>query len=109
MIRDLVRMTLEESGYDVVAIESAFGFNNTLRRESPDLALVDVSMPGLTGDKLAEIAVTRGAGCPIVLFSDRSETELTTMARTSGAAGWIRKTGDMKKLVTMVQRFLKPA
>lgn len=107
MIRDLVRLTLEQNGYEVVTVASAFGFNNTLRREAPDLALVDVSMPGLTGDKLAEIAVTRGACCPIVLFSDRPESELNRLALKSGAAGFIRKTSDMITLVQSVQRFLK--
>jgi DNA-binding response OmpR family regulator len=107
MIRDLVKLALEEQGFEVVTIESAFGFNNTLRRENPDLALVDVNMPGLKGDKLAEIAIGMGSPCPIVLFSDRPEAELTKLVRASGVAGFIRKSGDLLQLHRDVVRFLK--
>jgi DNA-binding response OmpR family regulator len=107
MIRDLVKLTLEEHGYEVVTAASAFGVNNTLMKELPALALVDVQMPGLSGDKLAEIAINRGEACPIVLFSDRPEPELRKLASASGAAGYIRKTGDMPALVRSIEKFVK--
>jgi DNA-binding response OmpR family regulator len=107
LIRDLVRETLEEHGYDVVDTNTPFGFSNLLRREKPDLALLDVTMPTLRGDKLAEIAIQHGIACPIVLFSDRPAAELDAMAKAVKAAGYIRKTGDMDEVVRSVQRFLK--
>jgi DNA-binding response OmpR family regulator len=107
MIREIVKLTLEERGYEVVTIASAFGFSNTLYKESPALALVDVQMPGLQGDKLAAIARARGADCPIVLFSDRPEAELRRLAASAGAAGYIKKTGDMTELVHAVAKFVK--
>ena len=57
-------------------------------------------MPGLKGDKLAEIAIERGAPCPIVLFSDRPAGELTKSARASGVAGYIRKTAKWTRWST---------
>jgi DNA-binding response OmpR family regulator len=105
MIRELVRETLEESGYEVITFASAFGFSNALAREAPALALVDVEMPGLSGDRLAGIARGRFA-CPIVLFSDRPEAELKRLATSPGVDGYIRKTGDMNALVSAVQRFV---
>jgi DNA-binding response OmpR family regulator len=107
MIRELVKETLEASGYEVVTLSTAFGFGNLLRREAPDLALVDVQMPGLSGVKLAEITVSRGAACPVVLFSDRPEPELIRLARESKVAGYIRKTGNMQALVSSVAGFIK--
>lgn len=110
LIRDLVKETLEERGYSVIAISSPIGFSNLLRKEKPDLALVDVMMPGLKGDKLAEIAIERGAPCPIVLFSDRPAAELAKAAKASGVAGYICKTADMDALVRSVAQYLtKPA
>jgi DNA-binding response OmpR family regulator len=107
MIRELVKETLEASGFEVVTLATAFGFGNLLRREAPDLALVDVQMPGLSGAKLAEIAVSRGATCPVVLFSDRPEAELSKLAKESNVSGYIRKTGNMQALVSAVARFIK--
>ena len=107
LIRDLVRETFEEHGYEVVDTNTPFGFSNLLRRENPDLALLDVTMPTLRGDKLAEIAISHGVLCPIVLFSDRPAAELEAMAKAVKAAGYIRKTGDMDEVLRSVQRFLK--
>jgi two-component system, OmpR family, response regulator len=107
LIRDLVRETLEAQGYEVVDTNTPFGFSNMLRREKPDLALLDVTMPTLRGDKLAEIAIQSGVACPIVLFSDRPAAELDTMAKAVKAAGYIRKTGDMDEVVRSIARFLK--
>jgi DNA-binding response OmpR family regulator len=107
LIRDLVRETLQERGYEVVDSNTPFGFSNLLRREKPDLALLDVTMPTLRGDKLAEIAIQHGVGCPIVLFSDRPAAELEAMVKAVKAAGYIRKTSDMDEVVRSVERFLK--
>lgn len=107
LIRDLVRETLQDNGYEVVDTNTPFGFSNLLRRENPDLALLDVTMPTLRGDKLAEIAINHGVACPIVLFSDRPAAELEAMVKAVKAAGYIRKTGDMNEVLRSVQRFLK--
>ncbi|MDB4969322.1 MAG: uncharacterized protein JWN44_5011 [Myxococcales bacterium] len=107
LIRDLVRETLEEQGYVVVDTNTPLGFSNLLRRENADLALLDVNMPTLRGDKLAEIAIQHGIVCPLVLFSDRPAAELDQMAKAVKAAGYIRKTGDMDEIVRSVKRFLK--
>lgn len=107
LIRDLVRETLQERGYEVVDSNTPFGFSNMLRREKPDLALLDVTMPTLRGDKLAEIAIQHGVACPIVLFSDRPAAELEAMVKAVKAAGYIRKTSDMDEVVRSVERFLK--
>ena len=107
LIRELVREALEAEGYEVVDTGTPFGFSNLLRREKPDLALLDVTMPTLRGDKLAQIAIQHGVDCPIVLFSDRPASELQAMSSSVKAAGYIRKTGDMDEVVRSVARFLK--
>ena len=107
LIRELVREALEAEGYEIVDTSTPFGFSNLLRREKPDLALLDVTMPTLRGDKLAEIAIQHGITCPIVLFSDRPAAELDQMCKAVKATGYIRKSGDMDEIVRSVERFLK--
>ena len=108
IVRELVRETFEGVGYEVVTVDNPLGFSNLLRREQPLIALVDVTMPALVGNKLVEIAMRhRVHDCPIVLFSDRPEKELQQLARSSGASGYIRKGGDMGALVRSVESFLK--
>ncbi|HEY3357509.1 MAG TPA: response regulator [Polyangia bacterium] len=105
--REMTQIALEERGYEVVALDGPFGFSAALNRERPDLALVDVELPGLDGAALTTIARRHGLHrCPIVLFSDRSEAELIGLARDCGAAGFLRKTADPDTLAAAVERFL---
>jgi DNA-binding response OmpR family regulator len=108
VVLDLVTETLLKEGYEVIAVSNPFGFSNLLRREQPQLALVDVTMPALLGTQLVEIAVRAGGhDCRIVLFSDRPVIELAAMAQKCGADGFLQKDGDMRKLIQSVRTILR--
>jgi CheY-like chemotaxis protein len=110
IVREMVKMMLEEGGYDVVTVDSPFGFNSAMKLHRPDLVLVDVAMPALKGDKLVEIARRNELhSCPIVLFSDRPEGELQRLTRASGASGYICKTNDSTLLLKSIAKFLNTA
>jgi DNA-binding response OmpR family regulator len=108
IVREMTQSVLEEHGYDVIALDNQFSFSTVLGREKPDLVLVDVGMPALDGDVLVKIS--RGYKglhkCPMVLFSDRSENELSLLASECGADGFIRKTSSSAALVLAVEGFL---
>ncbi|EYF07866.1 response regulator [Chondromyces apiculatus] len=107
IIREVVQFILQEEDYDVVGIDSPIAFTRTLVQEKPDVVLMDVNMPALTGDKLVEITLRSGLHrCPIVLFSDRPDTELARLVEECGAAGYIRKTQDPSNLSLKLRRFL---
>jgi two-component system sensor histidine kinase ChiS len=106
---DLTRMMLEEYGYEVVTLSSGLGLSRALGREKPDLVLLDVSMPAVSGDQIVEVArQNKQHRCPIVLFSDRPVGELAMLARNCGAAGFIAKTSDARTLAQSVSRYLTP-
>jgi two-component system sensor histidine kinase ChiS len=109
LCRDLTRMMLEDFGYQVVTLNSGLGLSRALGREKPDLVLLDVSMPALSGNQIVEVTRQHKLHrCPIVLFSDRSPSELSTLARDCGAAGFIAKTDNAHSLAQSVERFLAP-
>ena len=86
---------LAQKGHQVIERETAIGTTLAIMREKPDVVLLDVRMPGLSGDKLASL-IDQGAGpAPVViLHSSSSLSELEHLARVSGASGVIRKTAD---------------
>jgi len=107
IVREMVRLTLGSHGYNVVTLESPFGFSRMLLDEKPDLVLMDVSMPALRGDRLAEVAQRSALhSCPIVLFSTHPEDELAKLAKSSGVTGYIRKTGNAELLLREIERFI---
>jgi len=105
--RESARISLEEHGFEVVLLDSPFGFSRRLIQDKPDLVLMDVSMPALQGDSLVEIALQRRLHeCTILLFSSLPEPELAELAKRCGAAGFVPKTGDPELLVRTVSFFL---
>lgn len=74
-----------------------------------DLILLDINMPGLNGDKVAEILTQCIKSKPVnsVLFSTMDEAELRRTAKRVGAIGYIPKTFDGNFLQSGVRRFLK--
>jgi DNA-binding response OmpR family regulator len=102
---DFVRSVLEEAGYVILTLNSHFGFVKLLRDEKPDLVLIDVTMPVLSGPKLVELARTkRVLECPIVLYSDRGEDDLSQLAAQCSADGYIRKSSNPAELLAAVTR-----
>jgi DNA-binding response OmpR family regulator len=87
-------VALECRGYEVVLRNSAIGTSATILSERPEVALLDVEMPGLRGDKLVQLLHRNTVGpIPWVIFhSSLPQTQLDRMARASSAAGAIHKT-----------------
>lgn len=107
-VRNLVKQVLSEE-HDVLTIDSWVHATEYIFKHDIDLILLDINMPGLSGDKLAEVLMRSVKSKPlnIVLFSAMNETELRRMAKEVGAMGYIPKTFDGAVLSTRVRRFLK--
>ena len=111
LVLDVVGATLREAGYDVIARSIPIGAGAHIVRERPDLVLLDVSMPLMTGAEISESVRQRSLArstC-IVLHSDRPSDELAELARTCGADGYVQKGGDPLRLLADVQRWIDRA
>jgi CheY-like chemotaxis protein len=109
IVLESATLTLEEAGYEVAPLRSPFLLFKTMQRERPDVALVDVHMPALNGDRVLEIAHGIGAfvGTPVLLYSTMEDAELRAMAARHGADGFVRKSADREQLVSAVERWLR--
>jgi CheY-like chemotaxis protein len=98
---------LEGKGHSVVERETAIGTTQAILRESPDVVLLDVRMPGLSGDKLAELISGRSANPPlVVLHSASPKAELEQLAKRCGAAAGIEKSSDPKEFLKRFEAVL---
>lgn len=102
---DLVE-TLREEGYDVVA-EVGRG-DEALRLVSelaPDLAILDVRMPGLDGIEVArEIVEHRSAA--VLILTAFGQRELVTRAAEAGAMAYLVKPWQRSDLVPAIEMAL---
>ncbi len=92
-ILETARRLLERDGLSVLVYSQGFDATNFAVRHQPDLVLIDVNMPFLPGDKLAEIFKRHEdlRVIPLVLFSSNEEGELRRIASEVGAIGYISK------------------
>lgn len=104
---DSTRGILESEGYDVVTHHNPFGATNAVRDHRPDLVLLDVNMPGLSGEQLIRVfgsnVSTRNAR--VVFYSSNDEDSLRASVEKHGVHGYICK-GDLSSLRRRVARYL---
>lgn len=90
---DSTRGILEEEGYEVFTHGQPFGSTAVIAEVKPDLVLLDVNMPGLSGDRLAEVyrANARTRTTRVVLYSSNDEDALRAASRRLQLDGYICK------------------
>ncbi|TGD43014.1 MULTISPECIES: response regulator [Pseudotabrizicola] len=105
-MREMLRQTLTEAGFDVVLAEDGIDGLTQLPDVAPDLILTDLNMPNMDGFGLIE-AVRAGdvaPRVPILVLTTESAATLKERARQAGATGWITKPFDEHSLVSTIRR-----
>ena len=99
LMRDGLARSLEKLGYEVVA-QVADGRSAVAMAEemTPDLALMDVSMPVMDGLSAARTIHLRMPNLPIVMLSMHDEPEFLEEAREAGAIGYVTKDCTVEEL-----------
>jgi DNA-binding response OmpR family regulator len=108
-IRELVAYKLHQAGHQVVSVADGLAAVAAARENAPDLAIVDVSMPGLSGMQvctaLREDAAT--ARIPVILLSARAHTGDSENGLRAGAADYVTKPFSPRELVQRVESLLE--
>ena len=100
-----MKMLLDLEGIDVILHSSMITLPLILRDADPDVVLLDISLPALSGTAalrsgLRRLLKTDGA---LVLFSGRSDNELAALTQELGADGFIPKADDPMEIVRRIQ------
>lgn len=90
---------LESGSIEVVTYRGSFGASNCVKSSRPDLVLVDVNMPALSGDNLVTLIkpFCREMGIPILFYSSNDEGSLRDLVAIHGVQGYVCK-GDIPML-----------
>ena len=107
-IRDLVAFKLEQAGFDVTAVDNGLAALTAARLEPPDLVVLDVMMPGMSGiDVCRELRNDRStSGLPIILLTARAQEGDVEVGFGAGADDYIVKPFSPRELVTRVEAVL---
>ena len=111
IVLEVTRERLEGAGYVVHVREEALGTSQWSAEFQPDIVLLDVNMPALTGPDLAQLMKKRRAtkDIAIILYSSLEPSELQAKQRATGAVGVIRKSGDARRFLEEFERLVARA
>ncbi len=103
----LAQKVLTKAGYEVMITTRAIGASSTIRSFAPHLVLLDVMMPALSGDALAEIISRTVHPRPKILFySNKSAQDLDELVRSSGVDGFVCKVDGPTALLKKIKKAL---
>jgi uncharacterized protein (TIGR02266 family) len=108
LFRDLESLFLARSGRVVTARDANEGLA-ALRRERPDVAVVDLHMPGMSGEALCRAikADPEISGTPVILVTGPDAPEDHALAIRAGADDVLTKPLSRVTLIHAVNRFLR--
>lgn len=84
--------------------DSAAGAMTHLRAQRPDIAVLDVTLPGANGIELIKMMLSEVPRLPILVLSMHDESVYAVRALRAGARGYISKTDAMESIVTALRR-----
>ena len=97
---------LERQGYFRVVAEAGTGEEAVAKAQEhhPDVAVLDIRMPGLSGIEACRRIVESVEGCRVIMLTSYAEDELLFAAVQAGASGYILKRIGDNELVQAVER-----
>ena len=106
---ELLRYDLEDLGYSVLSASSGSQAIELARRYVPDLMVLDVNMPDITGIEICKIAITDMVlkDIPIMLLSAEKSDDIIAAGLEAGAHDYIPKPYDLSVLAARVKATLR--
>ncbi len=104
-IGDLLQEALEEEGCRVSRAYSGTEAVLALDRARPDLVLLDLMLPGLSGEEV----LPRLAGIPVIVVSARADPDSKVALLLGGAADYVTKPFVLRELLARVAVRLREA
>ncbi|MDE7222616.1 MAG: response regulator transcription factor [Acetatifactor sp.] len=104
-ISNLLYESLTHEGYEVLRAYSGTEALYLLERHCPDLILLDLMLPGLSGEEL----LSRLTGIPVIVVSARVTTEDKVKLLLDGAADYITKPFELSELLARITVQLRRA
>jgi two-component system, OmpR family, response regulator RegX3 len=104
--RDALSIGLSQEGFDVVVAADGAEARAAVRRDRPDLVLLDVMLPDISGIELCrEIRAERDV--PVIMVTARDGEVDVVLALELGAADYVAKPYRLRELVARMRAVLR--
>ena len=105
---ELVAFTLAQAGFLTLKAQDGNAALRIFAAELPDLVILDINMPGLTGFQVCE-EVRRKSRVPVMMLTVRGEEEDLVRALELGADDYLNKPFSPRTLLARVKALLRRA
>lgn len=103
VVDGLISMLSSEQRIQVVlAVQTADELNNKLQESSPDILLMDIQMPGISGIDLAYSVLKTYPELRIIAFSSFDESHYIKQILRNGAKGYLLKNADRQTIIEAI-------
>jgi DNA-binding response OmpR family regulator len=108
-IRDLISFSLTFAGYQVVTAANGEEAVEKCRAEMPDLVMMDVRMPKMTGYEACKLMKEDDQlkDIPVVFLSAKGQESEVSTGLEAGAEEYILKPFNFEQLIERVKEILK--
>jgi two-component system KDP operon response regulator KdpE len=106
-IRKLLRVGLGSQGYAISEAPNAKAAIDLIETEKPDLILLDLGLPGMSGHELLRKLRDDGLDIPVVILSSRIDEAGIVSALELGADDYVTKPFGMNELVARIRVALR--
>ena len=107
-IRDLVRSYLERDGYSVLVADSGQRALEAADRACPDLVVLDLMLPDLSGEEVAR-SIRSQSQVPIIMLTAKASEDDRVTGLNLGADDYLVKPFSPRELVARIEAVLRRA
>jgi len=107
-IRSSMRLALEGEGYDIDEASSGEEALDRFSAHAPDVALIDLMLPGMDGFECSR-AIRRQSAVPIIIVTARTDTHDVVAGLEAGADDYVTKPFVAKELAARIRALLRRA
>ncbi|CAM5693190.1 DNA-binding response regulator OS=Streptomyces alboniger OX=132473 GN=CP975_19860 PE=4 SV=1 [Streptomyces alboniger] len=106
VIREATQLALERDGFAVTAMPDGLSGLEAFRADQPDIALLDVMVPGLDGVSLCR-RIRDESTVPVIMLSARADSIDVVLGLEAGADDYVTKPFDGAVLVARIRAVLR--
>ena len=106
LILDALR-TMMSGEFEIVTVDNSGSFIDAVETFGPDVAILDINMPGGDGFSTARKVLEKRPGLPIVFLSMYGEPRYIDQAARVGAKAYLSKVAPAQQLIAAIHAVLE--
>jgi two-component system, NtrC family, response regulator PilR len=102
-MRDFLKILLEKEGHKVTTAESGSKALEALEKQSTDIVVTDIRMPGMSGIELLETIKSHTPEMPVVMITAFASPDDAVLAMKNGAFDYISKPFNVDEIKSVIE------